>query len=122
MGRQARTSRTKVGAGRGSVKPGRARRASDHQSVLIEQGVAGIRNDRNNIRLAGNLFFTCGFSRTNLAVAMDTILSWLNGDLSIWGIIAMPVGVAICFGPAVIIWLEAELKSDDEPKDRRCDE
>ena len=50
---------------------------------------------------------------------MDTILIWLNGDLSIWGVIAMPVGVAICFGPALIMWLKAELKSDDEPKGRR---
>jgi len=50
---------------------------------------------------------------------MDTLLSLLNSDLSIWGIIAMPVGVAICFGPALVVWLKDELKSDEERKDRR---
>ena len=50
---------------------------------------------------------------------MESIVSLLNGDLSIWGVIAMPVGVAICFGPALVMWLKEELKSDEETKDRR---
>ena len=51
---------------------------------------------------------------------MDTILTWLNGDLSIWGIIAMPVGVAICFGPALVVWLKDELRGQpDENKQNR---
>ena len=50
---------------------------------------------------------------------MDSVLSLLNGDLSIWGVIAMPVGVAICFGPAVAVWLKEELRG--EPNDRNED-
>ena len=29
-------------------------------------------------------------------------------------ILAMPVGVMICFGPALVIWLRAELKASKE--------
>ena len=47
---------------------------------------------------------------------MEFILSLLNGDLSIWGVLAMPVGVAICFGPALVVWLKDELKSEEEDK------
>jgi hypothetical protein len=46
---------------------------------------------------------------------MDNILSLLNGDLSVWGIITMPIGVAICFGPALAVWLKTELKPEDKP-------
>jgi hypothetical protein len=49
---------------------------------------------------------------------MDTILSFLNGDLSIWGVIAMPIGVAICFGPALVTWLRAEIKPPEKNRDR----
>jgi len=48
---------------------------------------------------------------------MDSLLSLLNGDLSIWGVIALPVGVAICFGPALFMWLKAELGTEPEDKD-----
>jgi len=47
---------------------------------------------------------------------MDTILSLLNGDLSIWGVIAMPIGVAICFGPALAVWLKEEMRGGDGEK------
>ncbi len=47
---------------------------------------------------------------------MDSISSLLNGDLSVWGIIAMPIGVAICFGPALVAWLKAEVASEDDSK------
>jgi len=33
-------------------------------------------------------------------------------------ILAMPVGVLICFGPALIVWLRAELKNE-EPTDKK---
>ena len=49
---------------------------------------------------------------------MDSVLTLLNGDLSIWGVLAMPVGVAICFGPALLIWLKEELGTPKKPKDR----
>jgi len=48
---------------------------------------------------------------------MESLLSLLNSDLSIWGVIGMPVGVAICFGPALFMWLRAELKSPEKDKD-----
>jgi len=50
---------------------------------------------------------------------MDALLSFLNGDLSIWGVIAMPVGVAICFGPALVTWLKAEIKTSEKDGESR---
>jgi hypothetical protein len=45
---------------------------------------------------------------------MESLTSLLNGDLSIWGVITMPIGVAICFGPALVVWLKAEFKSEED--------
>jgi len=66
------------------------------------------------------LYIRFGPGKSEAAV-MDNLLSFLNGDLSIWGVIAMPVGVAICFGPALFMWLKAELgtKPADKDEDRR---
>jgi len=50
---------------------------------------------------------------------MDRLLSLLNGDLSIWGVISMPVGCAVCFGPALFMWLKAELGAAEKDEDRR---
>jgi hypothetical protein len=33
-----------------------------------------------------------------------------------WSILAMPIGLALCFGPAIIAWLLAEWKSPARPK------
>ena len=66
------------------------------------------------------LYIRFGPGKSEAAV-MDNLLSLLNGDLSIWGVIAMPVGVAICFGPALFMWLKAELGTQraDKDEDRR---
>ncbi len=48
---------------------------------------------------------------------MDSLLSLLNSDLSIWGVLAMPVGVALCFGPALLVWLKEELRGPGQRKD-----
>jgi hypothetical protein len=42
-------------------------------------------------------------------------------DMNWWGVIAMPIGVAICFGPVLIAWALAERKTKAQPekKDRR---
>jgi hypothetical protein len=48
---------------------------------------------------------------------MDSVISLLNGDLSIWGVLAMPLGVALCFGPALLVWLKEELGAPEKPKD-----
>ena len=53
---------------------------------------------------------------------MESLLSLLNGDLSIWGVLAMPLGVAICFGPALVVWLKEELgpdENDEKDKENR---
>jgi hypothetical protein len=49
---------------------------------------------------------------------MDGVISLLNGDLSIWGVLAMPLGVALCFGPALLVWLKDELGGSKEHEDR----
>jgi hypothetical protein len=36
---------------------------------------------------------------------------------NIWGLIAMPLGVLLCFGPALFAWVKAECQS--EPPDNR---
>jgi len=64
------------------------------------------------------LYIRFGPGKSEAAV-MDRLLSLLNGDLSIWGVIAMPVGVAICFGPALFMWLKAELGAAEKDEDRR---
>lgn len=41
-------------------------------------------------------------------------------DMNWWGVLAMPVGVAICFGPVIIAWALAERrKGTDSRRDRR---
>lgn len=32
-------------------------------------------------------------------------------DLALWGMIVVPLGVAICFGPALLVWLRDELRA-----------
>ena len=48
---------------------------------------------------------------------MDGVISLLNGDLSIWGVLAMPLGVALCFGPALLVWLKKELGASEDHED-----
>ncbi len=40
---------------------------------------------------------------------------------NIWGILAVPVGVVICFGPAVLVWLITEKRRErhEEPAEHR---
>ncbi len=40
----------------------------------------------------------------------------VDTDLSLWGIWAMPVGITICFGPALLYWLKMELAAEPETK------
>jgi hypothetical protein len=32
-------------------------------------------------------------------------------DLALWGMIVVPIGVAICFGPALLVWVREELRA-----------
>ena len=40
-------------------------------------------------------------------------------DANIWGFLAMPVGVLLCFGPGLFVWLKAELET--RPPDKSED-
>jgi hypothetical protein len=39
-------------------------------------------------------------------------------DLATWGLIVVPVGVAICFGPALLVWVREELRAGREEKQK----
>jgi len=39
-------------------------------------------------------------------------------DANIWGLLAMPVGVLFCFGPALAVWAILEFKSSSRPPKR----
>jgi hypothetical protein len=34
-----------------------------------------------------------------------------DSDLNFWGLIAVPVGLAICFGVALLVWLRDEWRA-----------
>jgi hypothetical protein len=36
----------------------------------------------------------------------------MDFDMNWWGVLAMPVGVVICFGPVIVAWALAEKKSE----------
>jgi hypothetical protein len=44
-----------------------------------------------------------------------------DSNLNFWGLIAVPVGLLICFGVALLVWLREELRAEpeDEPKKPR---
>jgi hypothetical protein len=37
-------------------------------------------------------------------------------DANIWGLISVPIGLSICFWPALITWVVLELRSPAEDK------
>ena len=41
-------------------------------------------------------------------------------DANIWGLLAMPFGLFLCFGPALIAWVKAE-QQQSEPTEKRKD-
>ena len=42
-------------------------------------------------------------------------------DLAWWGLIVVPIGVAICFGPALLVWFFQELRAGAEEKQKQSD-
>jgi hypothetical protein len=40
-------------------------------------------------------------------------------DMNWWGVIAMPIGVAICFGPVLIAWALAEGRKEAPQQNNR---
>jgi hypothetical protein len=52
----------------------------------------------------------------------DLIGAMTGFDMNWWGMYAMPIGVALCFGPVLIAWARAERREktpQEKPKDRR---
>ena len=39
-------------------------------------------------------------------------------NLNLWGLIVVPVGLAICFGLALLVWLRDEVNADPEEKQK----
>lgn len=39
-------------------------------------------------------------------------------DTNFCGLFAMPTGLLLCFGPAIIVWLKTELGSKSAPQDK----
>lgn len=35
----------------------------------------------------------------------------MQNDLNLWGIFAMPVGLVLCFGPALLAWIREERRA-----------
>ncbi|MGP8200112.1 MAG: hypothetical protein ACLQU4_11495 [Limisphaerales bacterium] len=42
-------------------------------------------------------------------------------NLALWGMIVVPIGVAICFGPALLVWLRDELRAAAAEKKQKPD-
>jgi len=38
----------------------------------------------------------------------------MNLDTNIWGLLAMPLGVLLCFGPVLVLWIKEERRSKSE--------
>ena len=52
-----------------------------------------------------------GFRRRKAFTVMFALL-----DANIWGFLAMPLGVLLCFGPGLFVWLKAELETRQAQK------
>jgi hypothetical protein len=42
-------------------------------------------------------------------------------NLALWGMIVVPVGLAVCFGPALLVWLRDELRAGAAEKKQKQD-
>lgn len=40
-------------------------------------------------------------------------------DTNYWGIWIVPVGLVLCFGPALVVWIREELRSKPTDKDSK---
>jgi hypothetical protein len=40
-------------------------------------------------------------------------------NLNFWGLISVPVGVSICFGVALLVWLRDELRAGPEDEEKK---
>jgi hypothetical protein len=42
-------------------------------------------------------------------------------NLNYWGLLAVPVGVSICFGLALLVWLREEFRAGSEEKKKKSE-
>jgi len=42
-------------------------------------------------------------------------------NLALWGMIVVPIGVAVCFGPALLVWLRDELRAGSAERKQKQD-
>ncbi len=40
-------------------------------------------------------------------------------NLAFWGMVVVPLGVALCFGPALLLWLRDELRASATEKQKQ---
>lgn len=40
-------------------------------------------------------------------------------DMNWWGVLAMPIGVVLCFGPVIVAWALAERREEAPHKNSR---
>lgn len=40
-------------------------------------------------------------------------------DLVLWGLIVVPIGVVVCFGPALLVWIREEIAAGSEEKNQQ---
>lgn len=69
-----------------------------------------------SLNSGAELFFTFGRSVANLAHSFME-----NFDTNYWGLMAMPLGLLLCFSPALFVWLKEERggKSPGPGKDHK---
>jgi hypothetical protein len=42
-----------------------------------------------------------------------------DSNLNFWGLIAVPVGLLICFGVGLLVWLRDELRAAPEDEEKK---
>jgi hypothetical protein len=50
--------------------------------------------------------------------ADDFMPAMTDINLATWGMIVVPIGVAVCFGPALLVWLREEIRPESAEKDK----
>lgn len=67
-------------------------------------------NSVNPVQVAKRLYFTPRIGR---------FTRFMDFDMNWWGVYAMPVGLAICFGPVIVAWALAERRSKSTQPNRK---
>jgi hypothetical protein len=68
-----------------------------------------------NEKVAGSIPVGSTNGYSNAFQSINCMLG-LN-DSNVWGFLAIPVGLALCFGPPLLLWIRRECSSKADPKD-----